>query len=68
MQMNLFAHYQRVRHNPKSRCHEYFARTTAIARAFIADPEILIWDEAASSVDKRTKCMIQDAMAKLLAG
>lgn len=34
----------------------------AIARAFIADPRILILDEAASNVDTRTEKAIQDAM------
>ncbi len=39
-----------------------------IARAFLADPEILILDEATSSVDTRTEVLIQKAMARLLAG
>lgn len=39
-----------------------------IARAFYADPEILILDEATSSVDTRTEVLIQKAMAKLLKG
>ncbi|MFL2105131.1 ABC transporter ATP-binding protein [Desemzia sp. FAM 23991] len=39
-----------------------------IARAFFADPEILILDEATSSVDTRTEVLIQRAMAKLLKG
>jgi ATP-binding cassette subfamily B multidrug efflux pump len=39
-----------------------------IARAFLADPEILILDEATSSVDTRTEVLIQKAMAKLLTG
>ena len=34
----------------------------AIARAFIADPRILILDEATSNVDTRTEKAIQDAM------
>lgn len=34
----------------------------AIARAFIADPKILILDEATSNVDTRTEKAIQDAM------
>ncbi|MDE7223942.1 MAG: hypothetical protein K2O34_09200, partial [Acetatifactor sp.] len=34
----------------------------AIARAFVADPRILILDEATSNVDTRTEKAIQDAM------
>ncbi|MGB4644549.1 MAG: ABC transporter ATP-binding protein [Dictyoglomaceae bacterium] len=39
-----------------------------IARAFLADPKILILDEATSSVDTRTEVLIQQAMAKLRKG
>jgi len=39
-----------------------------IARAFLADPQILILDEATSSVDTRTEVLIQRAMAKLMHG
>ena len=39
-----------------------------IARAFLADPAILILDEATSSVDTRTEVQIQAAMADLMRG
>ncbi|MGH2366062.1 MAG: ABC transporter ATP-binding protein [Chloroflexota bacterium] len=39
-----------------------------IARAFLADPAILILDEATSSVDTRTEVLIQQAMRDLMQG
>ena len=39
-----------------------------IARAFMADPAVLILDEATSSVDTRTEVLVQHAMAKLREG
>ncbi len=38
----------------------------AIARAFVADPRILIMDEATSNVDTRTEKAIQDAMQHIM--
>ena len=40
----------------------------AIARAILADPCLLILDEATSSIDTRTEVKIQDAMLKLMEG
>ena len=39
-----------------------------IARVILADPEILILDEATSSIDTRTEQLIQDAMDNLMKG
>jgi len=39
-----------------------------IARAFLADPPMLILDEATSSVDTRTEAQVQRAMEKLMKG
>lgn len=40
----------------------------AIARAAIADPPVLILDEATSSIDTRTEKLVQDGMDKLMEG
>lgn len=40
----------------------------SFARAIIADPAIMILDEATSSIDTQSEKIIQDAIAKLLAG
>ena len=40
----------------------------SIARAILADPEILILDEATSNVDTRTEELVQKAMDKLTEG
>lgn len=40
----------------------------AIARAAIADPPVLILDEATSSIDTRTEKIVQDGMDKLMRG
>jgi ATP-binding cassette subfamily B protein len=40
----------------------------AIARAILADPRILVLDEATSSVDTRTEAQIQEALLRLMKG
>ncbi len=40
----------------------------AIARAVLADPRILILDEATSSVDSESECLIHQALERLMAG
>ena len=49
-------------------CRQGEKQLLTIARAFLADPEILILDEATSSVDTRTEVLIQQAMARLMKG
>ena len=40
----------------------------AIARAAVADPPVLILDEATSSIDTRTEKLVQDGMDALMSG
>ena len=40
----------------------------SIARAAVADPPVLILDEATSSIDTRTEKLVQDGMDKLMEG
>ncbi len=40
----------------------------AIARAVLANPRVLILDEATSNIDSQTELLVQHALAKLLAG
>jgi ABC-type multidrug transport system fused ATPase/permease subunit len=40
----------------------------AIARAVLADPKVLILDEATSNIDSQTELLVQHALSKLLAG
>ncbi|GAB6092506.1 ABC transporter ATP-binding protein [Furfurilactobacillus curtus] len=58
--------YQTVLNQDASNISQGQQQLLTIARAFLADPEILILDEATSSVDSRTEMQIQTAMATLL--
>lgn len=40
----------------------------AIARAAVANPPVLIWDEATSSIDSRTEKIVQEGMDRLMHG
>lgn len=58
--------YQTVLNEEASNISQGQRQLLTIARAFVADPEILILDEATSSVDTRTEIHIQHAMERLL--
>ncbi|KRK74234.1 ABC-type multidrug transport system protein [Lacticaseibacillus nasuensis JCM 17158] len=60
--------YQTVLNEEASNLSQGQRQLLTIARAFVADPEILILDEATSSVDTRTEVHIQHAMERLLKG
>ena len=58
--------YQTYLHQAGSELSQGQRQLLAIARAVLADPKILILDEATSSVDTRTEKSIQDAMVNLM--
>lgn len=60
--------YQTVLNEEATNISQGQRQLLTIARAFLANPEILILDEATSSVDTRTERLIQNAMNRLLVG
>lgn len=60
--------YQMVLNEEASNVSQGQKQLLTIARAILADPKILILDEATSSVDTRTEIMIQKAMDNLMKG
>lgn len=60
--------YQMVLNEEASNVSQGQKQLLTIARAILADPKILILDEATSSVDTRTEILIQKAMDTLMKG
>jgi ATP-binding cassette, subfamily B, multidrug efflux pump len=60
--------YQTVIDDDASNVSQGEKQLLTIARAFLADPQILILDEATSSVDTRTEVLIREGMAELMHG
>ena len=60
--------YQMVLNEEASNVSQGQKQLLTIARAILADPKILILDEATSSVDTRTELLIQKAMENLMHG
>jgi len=58
--------YDTVLNDDSSNISQGQRQLLTIARAFLADPAILILDEATSSVDTRTEALIQKAMTSLM--
>ena len=60
--------YQTVLSERASNLSQGQRQMLSIARAILADPAILILDEATSSVDTRTEVRIQNALLRLMEG
>ena len=60
--------YQTMIHNDGSNLSQGQRQLLAIARAAIADPPVLILDEATSSIDTRTEALIEKGMDSLMKG
>lgn len=60
--------YQTLLTNNGSNLSQGQRQLLAIARAAVADPPVLILDEATSSIDTRTEKLVQDGMDKLMSG
>jgi len=60
--------YETVLNEEASNISQGQMQLLTIARAVLADPAILILDEATSSVDTRTELLVQEAMQELMKG
>ena len=60
--------YDTLLHNDGANLSQGQRQLLAIARAAIADPPVLILDEATSSIDSRTEHIVQDGMDALMKG
>ena len=60
--------YQTMLRNNGANLSQGQRQLLAIARAAVADPPVLILDEATSSIDTRTEKLVQDGMDKLMEG
>jgi len=60
--------YDTVLHGDGANLSQGQRQLLAIARAAIADPPVLILDEATSSIDTRTEKLVQEGMDRLMAG
>ena len=60
--------YETVLHNNGANLSQGQRQLIAIARAAVADPPVMILDEATSSIDTRTEAIVQRGMEKLMEG